>query len=78
MYVPGRLSNIGCYEQVVPAKRGKKAYQSQLSFSDGRMFLVRGIVDDRMSDSATADREPATVITVYRSTKVRKYWRSEP
>ncbi len=57
-------------QQVVPARRGKKAYQSQVRFADGRMFLVRAIVDDRT--------EPATVVTVYRTTKVRKYWRSEP
>ncbi len=57
-------------QQVVPARQGKKVYQSQVRFADGRMFLVRAIVDDRA--------EPPRVITVYRTTKVRKYWRSEP
>lgn len=61
---------LGNPQQVVPAKRGKKTYQSQVRFADGRMFLVRAIVDDRT--------EPPTVVTVYRTTKVRKYWRSEP
>ena len=57
-------------QQVVPAQRGKKAYQSQIRFADGRMFLLRAIVDERM--------DPATVVTVYRTTKIRKYWRGEP
>ena len=57
-------------QQVVPAQGGKKAYQSQVRFADGRMFLLRVIVDE--------GSDPATVVTVYRTTKVRKYWRSEP
>jgi len=54
-------------QQMVPERDGKQAYQSQLVFGDGRTFLVRAIVDDR--------DEPATVVTVYRTTKVEKYWR---
>ncbi|MBZ0254167.1 MAG: DUF4258 domain-containing protein [Candidatus Methylomirabilis sp.] len=55
-------------QQVVPADRGRKAYQSQLDLGDGRIFLVRAIVDE-------AD-DPATVVTVYRTHKIAKYWRS--
>ncbi len=57
-------------QQIVPARRGKKAYQSQVRFADGRTFLVRAIVDDRT--------EPPTVVTVYRTTKLSKYWEGEP
>jgi hypothetical protein len=53
-------------QQVVPAYGGRKAYQSQLDFGGGRMFLLRAIVDDRV--------DPALVITVYRTTKIAKYW----
>lgn len=55
-------------QQVVPERDGKRAYQSQLVFDDGRTFLVRAIVDDR--------EQPATVITVYRTSKIEKYWRA--
>ena len=34
------------------------------------MYLVRVVVD--------VDRRPAEVVTVYRTTKLRKYWREEP
>ena len=34
------------------------------------MYLVRVVVD--------VDRRPAEVVTVYRTTKLRKYWRDEP
>jgi len=33
------------------------------------MYLVRVVVD--------VDRRPPEVVTVYRTTKLRKYWRSE-
>ena len=54
--------------QAHPSREGRD--DSAVRFADGRMFLVRAIVDDRT--------EPAKVVTVYRTTKVRKYWRSEP
>ena len=56
-------------EQVVAAYGEKKAYQSKLDFGGGKMFLLRVIVDER--------QDPATVITVYRTSKVKKYW-SQP
>jgi hypothetical protein len=34
------------------------------------MYLVRVVVD--------IDRRPAEVVTVYRTTRVNKYWRDQP
>jgi hypothetical protein len=56
-------------QQVVPEYGGKKAYQSQVDFGEGKIFLLRAIVDDKV--------EPASVITVYRTSKISKYWRTE-
>jgi hypothetical protein len=53
-------------QQVVPERGGKGAYQSQLDFGGGRRFLLRAIVDDRV--------DPAVVVTVYRTSKIDKYW----
>lgn len=54
-------------QQIIPAQGIKKAYQSQLDFGGGRIFLLRAIVDDTIN--------PAVVITVYRTSKISKYWR---
>ena len=54
-------------QQVVAAVGGRKAYQSRVDFGGGAIFLVRAIVDDI--------RDPAVVITVYRTSKIDKYWR---
>lgn len=51
----------------VEEKRGRKAYQSQIDFGDGRIFLSRVIVAD--------DVDPPVVVTVYRTSKIDKYWR---
>ena len=55
-------------QQIVPEKSGKKAYQSQLDFGGGRIFLLRAIVAD--------DVDPAIVVTVNRTSKISKYWRN--
>ena len=54
-------------QQVVPTKEGKKAYQSQIDFGSGKMYLLRAIVLD--------DVEPPLVVTAYRTSKIQKYWR---
>ncbi len=36
----------------------------------GKLYLVRAFVD--------IDREPPEVVTVYRTSKISKYWREEP
>ena len=53
-------------QQIVQERGGKKAYQSQVDFGGGRIFLLRAIVDDAV--------DPAVVITVYRTSKISKYW----
>lgn len=59
------LENPG---QVVPGRGGNKAYQSQVDFGQGRVFLLRAIVDDSV--------DPAIVVTAYRTGKISKYWRT--
>ncbi len=54
-------------EQIVPAYRGLVAYQSWVRFGQ-RTFLIRAIVND--------STEPPQVVTVYRTSKIAKYWRS--
>jgi hypothetical protein len=54
-------------QQIVNEKENLKAYQSIVSFDDGRTFLLRAIVDDTIT--------PAVVVTVYRTSKTKKYWR---
>jgi hypothetical protein len=56
-------------QQVVAEWDGKKAYQSQIDFGGGRMYLLRAIVNDAL--------DPAVVITVYRTRNIPKYWRLE-
>lgn len=55
-------------QQIVIEKENLKAYQSIVSFDDGRSFLLRAIVDDTIT--------PAVVVTAYRTSKTGKYWRS--
>lgn len=54
-------------QQVVPGHSSRKAYQSKVMFEDGRTFLLRLIVDE--------DMDPAVVVTIYRTSKIEKYWR---
>jgi len=52
-------------DQITPGRGALKAYQSKCDIG-GKMYLVRVIVDDRA--------DPALVVTVYRTTKIEKYW----
>jgi len=54
-------------QQIVPEHGELVAYQSQLVFPDGRLYLLRAIV---------AERDPRTVVTVYRTSRIAKYWRA--
>ncbi len=54
-------------QQIVPVSEGRKAYQSKIKLSDGRIMLIRAIVED-VSDERV-------VVTVYRTSKIAKYWR---
>lgn len=53
-------------DQIAPASAGRRAYQSLLRLPDGRIQLLRAIVEDAV--------EPAVVVTVYRTGKIDKYW----
>jgi hypothetical protein len=53
-------------QQIVSASQGKKAYQSIVDFT-GKKFLIRAIVADAI--------DPPVVVTIYRTSKVHKYWR---
>ena len=55
-------------QQVVPAHGGRKVFQSQFDLGEGKIYLLRAIVSEV--------GEQATVISVYRTSKVRKYWRT--
>jgi hypothetical protein len=55
-------------QQIVSERGEKKAYQSQLDFGGGKTFLVRAIVDQAV--------DPPIVVTVYRTSKIAKYWRT--
>lgn len=54
-------------EQRFDVRPGRVVLQSRIQES-GREFLIRVFVD--------VDRRPAEVVTVYRTTKVAKYWRA--
>ncbi|MGH8697897.1 MAG: DUF4258 domain-containing protein [Burkholderiales bacterium] len=55
-------------EQEVEVREGRVIFQSRVGLGKpGRTYLVRVVVD--------VDRWPAEVVTVYRTTKISKYWR---
>ena len=54
-------------EQRVAGDR-RDVFQSRLEM-DGKLYLVRVFVD--------VDRDPPEVVTVYRTSKIAKYWRSK-
>ena len=55
-------------QQVIEQADGKKVYQSQVDFEGGKIFLLRAVVVE-FADSAL-------VVTVYRTKKIGKYWRT--
>lgn len=56
-------------EQPLPVRPGRDVLQSRIAFA-GKTFLVRVFVD--------IDRDPAEVVTVYRTSRIAKYWRADP
>ena len=56
-------------EQRECVRPNRDVLQSRI-YDEGREFLVRVFVD--------VDRVPPEVVTVYRTSKVDKYWRNEP
>lgn len=58
-------------EQIGAVREGRSVYQRRVETGEPpQQYLLRIVVD--------VDRSPAEVVTVYRTSKVRKYWRSEP
>lgn len=56
-------------QQRVPQPGGKEILQSCFESGRGTLYLVRAVV--------AIDREPPVVVTVYRTSKIKKYWRPE-
>ncbi|MDA0266261.1 MAG: DUF4258 domain-containing protein [Cyanobacteria bacterium] len=56
-------------DQVVSGRDGRTIYQSQVDNEEGKTYLVRVVVDGTLVT--------ALVITVYRTSKIQKYWRAE-
>ena len=54
-------------QQVVPAHGGRNVYQSLLELGENKTYLLRAVVDDQVP--------PPTIVTVYRTSRIRKYWR---
>ncbi|MBF0564909.1 MAG: DUF4258 domain-containing protein [Nitrospirae bacterium] len=54
-------------QQIVDEYGGKKAYQSQIDFGKGKIYLLRVIVNESVN--------PKLVVTVYKTSKICKYWR---
>jgi len=54
-------------EQIVIEQTGKQVYQSQVDAGKGKTFLVRVIIDN--------NKIPPVVVTAYRTTNIKKYWR---
>jgi len=51
------------------SRRGRWIHQSRLPFEDGKMYLLRVVVDE--------DEQPPAIITAYRTSKIEKYWSVE-
>jgi hypothetical protein len=43
--------------------------QSRFPFGDGKIYLLRVVVDE--------NEQPAAVVTAYRTSKIEKYWSAE-
>jgi hypothetical protein len=56
-------------EQRYPVRSGRDVLQSKVVFAD-KVYPVRVFVD--------LDRSPAEVVTVYRTSRLAKYWRADP
>jgi hypothetical protein len=56
-------------EQRVPQPGGKEILQSRFTSGDGKMYLLRTVV--------AMEKEPPVIVTVYRTSKIERYWRPE-
>ncbi len=60
---------MGAPEQRRNLRPGRDVLQARIELS-GKTYLLRAFVD--------VDRVPPEVVTIYRTSKIAKYWRSEP
>ena len=59
---------LGTPEQEFELRPGRVVLQTRISLGEpGKVYLIRVVVD--------IDGQPAEVVTVYRTSKVEKYWR---
>jgi hypothetical protein len=56
-------------EQRHAVRSGRDVLRSRIALA-GKTYLLRAFVD--------IDRDPAEVVTVYRTSRIAKYWRVEP
>ena len=54
-------------QQIIPDRKGRMVYQSQVDRGDGKIVLIRAIV--------VGDVDDVVVVTAYRTTRIHKYWR---
>ena len=52
-------------EQIIAVRRGRSVFQSRFKMEE-KQYLIRIFVD--------IDRSPPEVVTVYRTSKINKYW----
>jgi hypothetical protein len=63
-------SVLAAPEQTECVREGRVVHRSRIeSGAPSKTYLLRVVVD--------VDRQPSEVVTVYRSSKVQKYWRGE-
>jgi hypothetical protein len=60
---------LGEPEQRLSVRPGREVLQSRAVLA-GKTYLIRVFVD--------VDCSPAEVVTVYRTSRISKYWRNEP
>ncbi len=61
---------LACPAQTEMVRQGREVYQSRIESGEPpKMYLLRVFVD--------IDREPPEVVTVYRTSKIAKYWRAK-
>lgn len=58
-------------EQLIVARPGRIVLQSRCEvYEPKKLYLVRWVVD--------VDRKPAEVVTAYLTSRIAKYWKSQP
>ena len=62
-------SVLAAPEQRIPRFPDKEVLQSRFAAEDGKMYLLRVVV--------AVDKDPPIVVTVYRTSKIAKYWRAD-